>query len=429
MWIHLESLYKKRYEVIKTKEKRIWIVFFLICMLIFFSTYSNITNVGSINYPFNEISQLQYTSHAPIYIDGDGDFTGFPGSGTEGDPYIIENYGIHQTEWYEPCIEVKNTAKYFIIRDNLVTADYWSAIRIENVTSGTAEIVNNICEYCAVAIAVLDTNSTKIIDNDISYSFERGINILSSTHTYITGNTVYFTGMGLFYYPTSCSVYLEYSHNSILLDNSFIKGGYNNLQLKVSDDVYIYNNTFSENTPHPGPYSYGFELNFCDRINVVNNTISDTERCIVADQCDYGIYENNTLSKASEYGFYVTNSAETIIIGNLIQGADLYGINLQSDALNSTIYHNTFRNNNVGGTSQAYDSGTNNIWYNVATSEGNWWNDWTGGTYSIDGESGSEDLYPLGTPVTVPEFLIQTGLFLLTIPVFGIIVIAYKKKR
>ena len=429
IWIHRESLYKSDIKLIKMKKKKIWVLVFCINLTIFFFTYSNITNAESITNPFNETSRLQYITSSPIYIDGDDGFTGFPGSGTEGDPYVIEGYEIHQTEWYEPCIEVKNTAKYFIIRNNHVIADYWSALRVENVASGTAKIENNICDNCAVGIAILDSNATEIISNTISYSYERGINILSSTHTYISGNTVFSIGPGHYFYPTSSGIYLEYSDNSILLDNSFTKGGDNNLQMRYCDDVYIYNNTFSGHMVNPVLHYYGFELNLCEKLKVINNTIANSHRCIVADRCNYGIYENNTLFQASEYGFYMTYDTEIDIIGNLIKNTELYGINLQSTTLNFTIHHNTFIDNNIGGTSQAYDSGTNNVWFDVATNEGNRWNDWTGGKYSIDGTSGSEDPYPLGTPVQIPEFSLQTELFILSITIFSIIVIAYKKKR
>jgi hypothetical protein len=47
-------------------------------------------------------------------------------------------------------------------------------------------------------------------------------------------------------------------------------------------------------------------------------------------------------------------------------------------------------------TSQGFDEGNNNTWYDASTEEGNLWNDYTGsGTYAIDGPANSIDPYPI----------------------------------
>ncbi|MCG3217292.1 MAG: hypothetical protein KAS63_11225, partial [Candidatus Heimdallarchaeota archaeon] len=57
----------------------------------------------SLSYPFEtqteKSSILSYIPHDPILIDSDDDFItyGFPGNGTEINPYIIENYNIITT--------------------------------------------------------------------------------------------------------------------------------------------------------------------------------------------------------------------------------------------------------------------------------------------------------------------------------------------
>jgi len=45
---------------------------------------------------------------------------------------------------------------------------------------------------------------------------------------------------------------------------------------------------------------------------------------------------------------------------------------------------------------QAIDEGIENFWYDNSTNEGNYWDDYEGtGAYTIEGETGSEDPYPL----------------------------------
>ena len=77
-----------------------------------------------------------------------------------------------------------------------------------------------------------------------------------------------------------------------------------------------------------------------------------------------------------------------------------YGIVLWGD--DNVVHHNTFVDNNIGGSSQAFDGGTNNVWYDISTLEGNFWSDYDGdGNYTMDGV-GTADLYPLLEPVTPP---------------------------
>ena len=71
-----------------------------------------------------------------------------------------------------------------------------------------------------------------------------------------------------------------------------------------------------------------------------------------------------------------------------------YGVKLESNGFN-IIHNNNFTDNMYEGSSQAYDDGFRNTWYDTETMEGNYWSDYDGtGNYSIDGSAGSVDLYP-----------------------------------
>jgi len=83
-----------------------------------------------------------------------------------------------------------------------------------------------------------------------------------------------------------------------------------------------------------------------------------------------------------------------------------YGVYMSSSSKTNLIHHNNFVDNNPTGTSQAYDGGKHNIWYDSLNLEGNYWSDWNGtGSYSIDGYGGTVDLYPLEEPsdFEIPE--------------------------
>ena len=98
-------------------------------------------------------------------------------------------------------------------------------------------------------------------------------------------------------------------------------------------------------------------------------------------------------------GIYSFGSDECTISSNEIENCYLYAIDLYEDSDLNAIYHNTFKDNNDGGTSQANDNCTGNTWYLVSRCEGNYWSDWEGPEcpYDIDGTAGSQDIYPLNT--------------------------------
>lgn len=71
--------------------------------------------------------------------------------------------------------------------------------------------------------------------------------------------------------------------------------------------------------------------------------------------------------------------------------------------------------------SQGYDEGVNNYWYNATTQIGNYWSDSSrSGGYSIDGSSGSMDEFSIncGDSRIIPGFI---GVILISVPcIFGL---------
>ncbi|MCG3222748.1 MAG: hypothetical protein H7641_15320 [Candidatus Heimdallarchaeota archaeon] len=83
--------------------------------------------------------------------------------------------------------------------------------------------------------------------------------------------------------------------------------------------------------------------------------------------------------------------------------------------------------------SQAKDDGNENIWYEVQTSQGNYWEDWGGtGIYEIDGLGGNDDLYPLNTIPVISE-LLEGNTVVLVLLLFSsasvLFVFSQKKKK
>ncbi len=183
-----------------------------------------------------------YEVREPIQIDNDEDFAaqavseGWPGDGTEGDPYIIEGYEIDGAG-HGYCIYIGNTTVYFLLRENYlhsasgVSSDYFvnSGINLYNVQNGM--VVNNTAS-----------------NNDRS-----GIFLWGSNNNTLQNNTANLNS-------GSSGIYLGISSNNTISHNSLSDNSYGILVYYYSDNNVIVNNTMSDN--HAGIYlSWGSKKN------------------------------------------------------------------------------------------------------------------------------------------------------------------------
>ena len=156
--------------------------------------------------------------------------------------------------------------------------------------------------------------------------------------------------------------------------------------------------TISKNTFVKNKY-YGLFIWKADSFTIANNTFKNNGDGITMFYAQNSIIANNSCINNSNYGIYLSRSGFCNITDNLLQENKNYGVILGRYTEFNSVHHNHFIDNNLGGSSQAYDHGFNNVWYDTTTKEGNWWNDWTGGAYDIAGNTLSADLYPLGEPI------------------------------
>ena len=217
---------------------------------------------------------------------------------------------------------------------------------------------------------------------------------------------------------------LDYSDHA-LVENNTCNNNYNSIDLDISTGSTIYNNTCSGNFR-------SIRLISGDSGEILNNTVYDSGyigyHIALSDDV---IVANNTCIGSVNYGIYFQHTTSCIISYNQIGDCDSYGIYLDSNSLNNIIHHNNFTYNNLGGISQGYDDGSNNVFYDIVSLSGNWWSNWNGSaTYPIAGSAGNNDPYPLGMPM-VPEF--SENLFIiLMLSTTGLVVIymlnSFKRK-
>jgi parallel beta-helix repeat protein len=352
------------------------ITFFILFASLIFSSSVIYNLKASMDEQGLNLVNLKYIDHAPILILNDNNFTdyGFPGIGTFSNPYIIEDLRIITTA--SDGIHINGTTKHFIVRNCYIETDA-EGIVVKYASSGTAIIENNhMVGNDGDAIVVVSTDYP-IVANNTGIGDHAGVRMHLTNHPLIYNNSFY--GGNPSGYIATAGTYFSNVNYAIMYDNTFEEFNRGIFTLDCNDCIFI-NNTCL------GTKEYGAIYLF--------NT-------------DYSHIINNTITSSYSYdGIRLNQSDYNEIAYNTISLCDDFGISMESSSNYNRIYHNNVFDNNIGGSSQGYDSSSSNgnIWYNKTLNQGNYWDDYSGsGSYTIYGGSGIYDLYPLLYPIQYGE--------------------------
>ncbi len=256
---------------------------------------------------------IAYVNHGPITIASDSDFSsqGWPGSGTKGDPYRIENLNITGTG---DCINIQDTRAYFIIQNCLL---------------------NSMDKSSSSGIYMDNATNSRIYSNIFTQNY-RGLYVLHSPNMTIEGNVFYDNVYGIFFTQESyCNI----------TDNSF--GAHDEAPIRIgfSNDLQV-----AENTIEPGS-KYGIYAIFS------SNTIIESN--IITEATDYGM--------SLQYLYYSEIRNNTIIGLNRADGIKIFSSSFNSISDNNLTYcgfdiyasdtgdwAHTFQNNLVNGKKLGY---------------------------------------------------------------------------
>ncbi|MFX1477109.1 MAG: nitrous oxide reductase family maturation protein NosD [Promethearchaeota archaeon] len=366
------------------------------------------------------------------------------GSGTFGDPYLIENMIINASDSPTGCgifIENSNSV-YFKIR-NVTIFESTNGIKLENTNNGA--LINNI-----------------LIDN-----IESGIYAANCVNNTISRNQLINNGMYGLHLSSNCL-------NNKILRNIAKNDGTNLQDAGIYLENLCNNNEIKENLVYDNNV-YGINLDdSCEGNKIFNNTLKN----VVANLQDYGIslyhgcHQNNislnTIENLNNYGIwivtpdqnvvtnnqiidisigmYVLNSQQSKIISNTISGGSTaismsgcnggeivgnfinntanYGIRLYTNCDDNEFHDNIIKDNSgfgiqlyeplndnnlfyknsfISNTVHVFDNGTTNFW-NI-TMIGNYWDNYSGvdlnndnigdTPYSIPGGANSNDYLPI----------------------------------
>jgi parallel beta-helix repeat protein len=136
---------------------------------------------------------------------------------------------------------------------------------------------------------------------------------------------------------------------------------------------------------------------------ITNNTCSNLSQGIhLNDLACRNYIAYNNITDISYQGINIRYSNRNVIKGNFITNSSEHGVALVGTSKYNIIYSNEFIDNGNEDTyridgedrgqisSQAFDEGANNTWYDMVSEVGNYW------YYTIDGPSESVDMYPIG---------------------------------
>jgi parallel beta-helix repeat protein len=322
---------------------------------------------------FQNVILADTVAHGSIDISSDQDFIlqGWPGNGTQSNPFIIENLSIFESV---TCINITDTDAFFLIKDCDLEAEvnelmpYQICVYFKNVTNGG--IVNSTLSSRADAIKIIDSDFCHV---DRCYITARlsGLRIINCTYFALSNSLL--SSHNIF------DLFITNSDHLLVLSNHLIGGdsGDGGLDVVETSEFEIRNNTLQNHDDE------GMIISFSSYGLIVNNSVSENYLGIelwIAENID--VINNSVYS--NHIGFNLRSEVENCTFErNSIHHND-YG--LMTLSVNCNYSKNTFSANRY---SNAEDNGEGNSWFQ------NWWDDYVGyGWYSISGSAGSFDIDP-----------------------------------
>lgn len=386
------------------------------------------------------------TAHPPITITSDADFVigthgVVSGSGTDTDPYVIENWEIDGAGGTS-AISVQNTKKFFVIRNCAVfNAD--SGIILDGVKNGTLTS-NNCSNNKNEGILLVKSQFCTVMNNTCD---RNGINGISLTS--FSGNSSIAVNMCRDNGQNGIAVYD--STNLTMQSNTCTGHMYHGINIMDSAGISVISNTVWNNRQN------GIVLTDCSDVQIEGNSCTyHTMTGIVTFLSSRLTIRNNVCSNNYEYGMRIHSTTASLIELNICRSNYYIGIFLDLQAKNNRVVNNTIEFNQYGivldrdssyneisycyvannmkyaaycnkshfnrfhhnnftsnhlGFKQGKDMANNNFWN--ASDIGNWWSDWLApdsdrngvvdSPYVLDGTGGAKDYLPKAAPVIVPD--------------------------
>ena len=329
-----------------------------------------------------------YTTHAPILIASDADFTPangvVGGTGTPGDPFVIAGWEIDTST--ANAIDVRNTRANFVLRNiSAVKSDPGApsnyAVYLANVTDAQAEYVNTADGVAGITVRnsdrvhVAHVNATAA-DFDrsnhvgVTASVFRGFGISVTGGSNVTVSTNHVLG------PNG-SIWVR-SMTAVVVDSNVLNGP--GVIVNSTRDAAITGNRIT-----------GGQITLCcgpnDQIMISGNEIGGGWEGLAAIAASNVTIQGNNFSAIARSAIRLEGSFAVNVLMNRISDSGT-GITVRWGTHDVSIRHNGFAGNQVQA---IVDTATSIMWDDGYPSGGNFWSDYTG----VDNCSGpNQDVCP-----------------------------------
>ena len=171
--------------------------------------------------------------------------------------------------------------------------------------------------------------------------------------------------------------------------------------IENSNDYFIIRNCTVYNSSKGNFDTAGIYLKNANNGSIIDNNLlfNNGSGLILENSKNNTITENQIVNNTENGMFFFCESKNNTIYANNIANNTIKGIEFNQSTSWNIIYNNNFTENKIN----AMDNGTKNQWYHGNL--GNYWDDYKGcdanrdkigeTPYSISGESGAQDLYPI----------------------------------
>ncbi|TET89262.1 MAG: hypothetical protein E3J35_10245 [Methanomassiliicoccales archaeon] len=282
--------------------------------------------------------------------------------------------------WNTHIIDTSNTV-------NSKPLYYWKNVTGGTVPSGAGQVILANCSGVVIENQNVSNGNTgitagfssniQIANNTANLSKGSGIHLYRSNRSNIYTNTAYSNSRGVFLYfsennivvdnrvsDNSYGVYLSYSDGNAILNNSLNGNSRDGIRLSSWNQNNTITGNFLASNEENGIHFYS--TGNSDNL-IANNTVrSNKLNGILLNHSKRTIISNNTVIWNHEYGAYLWDCHENVVVNNTFDNNEI-GISLSHSALN-TIYHNIFGDS----TTHAFDSGIN-FWNTSYPWGGNFW--------------------------------------------------------
>ncbi len=290
-----------------------------------------------------------HTPHSRISISNDFDFAsqatseGWPGDGTESDPYIIEGYIISSDQ---SCISIRDTTVHFVIRDCV----------LETIMGGwdfgisLMQMPNGVVDSCLIRGKYIGIGAWTVYDctfvNNTIYDTNIALNIDSCRNFTVDSNA--FVGCSPLVYGHSTNYWRHTFMNNTVDGKPFgwfwnvadtvIDGDlYGAIALAECTNVTVLGGVFSNAT-------VGLQMGYCTDCSLRNSFIHGAQDGVTTTFSDSITIDNNTIYDCAELGIHINVTHNSVVSNNIVHDCTYAGISLMEPdncvVVNNTIYRN-----------------------------------------------------------------------------------------